>query len=178
MRAIIAVLALVILAAPLTAEAHGPKAIPTDPVLLEQYKAGLEAFYKEDYPVALAAWRPLAERETESSAAQLFLGFMYANGTGLTRDAAAAVKWYGRSAEQDNMVAQVRLALLYRSGAGVAADNAQAFFWATLAVRQESHVQKVAAALLEALAAEMTPAQIDEAARLADAWAATHRGAE
>ncbi len=76
------------------------------------------------------------------------------------------------------MVAQIRLGLLHRRGEGVAQDPVQAYLWASLAARQESHVQKLAQALQEALAAEMTPAQVDEAKRLADAWAETHRKAE
>ncbi|MDH3473193.1 MAG: sel1 repeat family protein [Rhodospirillales bacterium] len=170
--------ALLALALPLTAEAHGRKAVPSDPALLEQYRAGLSAYLKGDYASALEAWRPLAERETESSAVQLFLGFMHAGGQGLAKDPAAAAAWYRRAAEQDNMVAQIRLGLLHRRGEGVAQDPVQAYLWASLAARQESHVQKLAQALQEALAAEMTPAQVDEAKRLAGAWAETHSKAE
>jgi TPR repeat protein len=166
------------LALPLTAEAHGRKAVPSDPALLEQYRAALSAYINRDYATALESWRPLAERETESSAAQLFLGFMHAEGLGLAKDPAAAAAWYRRAAEQDNMLAQIRLGLLHRRGEGVAQDPVQAYLWASLAARQESHVQKVAQALQEALATEMTPVQVEEARQLADAWAEAHRKAE
>jgi TPR repeat protein len=170
--------ALFALALPLTAEAHGRKAVPSDPALLEQYRAGLSAYLNGDYATALEAWRPLAERQTESSAVQLFLGFMHAGGLGLAKDPAAAAGWYRRAAEQDNMVAQIRLGLLHRRGEGMAQDPVQAYLWASLAARQESHVQKLAQALQEALAAEMTPALVDEAKRLAGDWAETHSKAE
>jgi TPR repeat protein len=48
----------------------------------------LSAYLNRDYATALEAWQPLAKRETESSAAQLFLGFMYAKGLGLAQDPA------------------------------------------------------------------------------------------
>jgi TPR repeat protein len=174
--AILAVL--VALAVPLNAEAHGRKAVPSDPALFEQYQTGLTAYLNSDYGVALEAWRPLAERETESSAAQIFLGFMHARGLGLTQDPTAAAQWYGRAAKQDNVLAQIRLGFLYRRGEGVVQDPIQAYLWATLAARQESHLQTLAEALQETLAAKMTPAQIAEAERLADGWIETHRKAE
>jgi TPR repeat protein len=170
--------ALVALTSSLTAEAHGRKAVPSDPALFEQYEAGLAAYLNRDYAIALDVWRPLAERETESSAAQLFLGFMYAEGLGLAQDPAAAAEWYGRAAEQDNMLAQIRLGFMYRRGEGVDQDRIQAYLWAALAARQESHVQKVAQVLQESLAAEMTPVQIAEAERLAGVWIETHRKKE
>lgn len=179
MRKIFAILAVVVvLAVPLMAEGHGRKAVPSDPALSKQYQAGLKAYLQRDYATALAAWRPLAERETESSAAQLFLGFMHAKGLGLAPNLATAAKWYSRAAEQDNMVAQIRLSLMYRRGAGVDQDHIQAYLWAALAARQEGHVQKVAEVLQETLAAEMTPAQIAEAKRLASAWTETHKKTE
>jgi TPR repeat protein len=170
--------ALLALAVPLTADAHGRKAVPSDPVLLEQYRAGLAAYLNRDYAAALKNWRPLAERERESSAAQIFLGFMNAAGQGLAQDPAAAIAWYRRAAEQDDMLAQIKLGFMYRRGEGAARDPVQAYLWAGLAARRESHVQKVAQALQAALAAEMTPAQIAEAERLAGAWMTMHKKEE
>ncbi len=179
MRAVIAIsAALVAFAVPPTVEAHGRKAVPSDPVLLEQYQVGLGAFYSSEYAAALKAWRPLAERETESSAAQIFLGFIYETGLGRAKDPVAAAEWYGRAAEQDHMLAQIRLAFIHRRGEGAAQDHVQAYLWATLVARREGHLQGVAEALQEALAEDMTPARIAEARRLADAWVETHRRAE
>jgi TPR repeat protein len=168
------VAALVVLGVPLAADAHGRKAVPGDPALLAQYQAGLTAYLNSDYAAALEAWQPIAERKTESSAAQLFLGFIHATGQGSPPDPVAAAEWYGRSANQDNMVAQIRLALMYRRGDGVARDYVRAYLWATLAARWESHVQTVAGALRDALAKEMTPAQIAKAKGLAKAWVEPH----
>ena len=79
---------IVALAVPLAALAHGPKDMPDDPELLNQYRAGFAAYQKNDYAIALEKWRPLAKQG--SAAAQLFLGFMYANGHGVARDNAAS----------------------------------------------------------------------------------------
>jgi len=103
---------------------------------------------------------------------------MYATGLGVTRHPATAAEWYRRAAGQDHMLAQIRLGFMYRRGEGVARDLVQAYLWAALAARQESHLQKVADALRQALAAEMTPAQIAEAKRLAGVWVESHGKAE
>jgi TPR repeat protein len=161
------------------AEAHGRNAVPADPALRDQYEVGLAAYYNRDYAAALNAWRPLAQRKSENSAPQTFLGFMYATGQGVEQDPAAAAEWYRRAAMQDDMLAQVRLALLYRSGGeGAAQDHVQAFLWASLAARQESHLQTVAVELRDALAKEMTPQQIAEARSLTAAWIEQHSKAE
>jgi TPR repeat protein len=176
MIAILAMLAAV--GVPPALEAHGRKAVPDDPVLLEQYKAGLGAFYGNDYAAALEALQPVAERETGSSAAQIFLGFIYETGLGLAKDPILAADWYRRAAEQDNMLAQIRLALIYRRGEGAAPDHLRAYLWAPLAARREGHLQGVAEALRDSLAQDMTPVRIAEARTLADAWIETHSAAE
>ena len=99
-------------AVPLAALAHGPKDLPDDPKLLEQYKQGYAAYQRNEYAAALAKWRPLAEQG--SAAAQLFVGFMHASGQGVPKDGAKAAYWYREAAERDNMVGQVRLAGLIR----------------------------------------------------------------
>ncbi len=171
-------IAILAVAVPAAALAHGRDAVPSDAAGLEQYRTGLAAYLKGDYASALKHWRPLAERQKESSAAQLFIGFMYANGQGVAKDATTAGDWYRRAAEQDHALAQLRLAFLYRRGEGVAPDRVRAYLWAGLAARQEGHTQKPAQALQELLAAEMTPAQIAEAKRLLAAWVELHRKAE
>lgn len=152
------------LAVPPVALAHGPDAIPDDPELLRQYQTGFQANQQGDYATALAKWVPLAEQG--SSAAQLFVGFMYENGQGMPKDEAAAASWYGESAERDNMVAQVRLAIIYRDGRGVPKDRVRALFWASMAARTENHMQKIAAALQGNLKAGMTAEEIAASERL------------
>lgn len=161
------------LALPLSGLAHGPKDLPDDPQLMVQYKEGYAAYQQDDYTTALGKWRPLAEQG--GSAAQLFLGFMHANGQGVRRNEAQAVYWYGEAAERDNSVAQVRLALMYRDGAGVAADRVKALFWVKMAGRSESHMQKIAQAIERTLEANMTPEDIAAAEELFHAQSTKHQ---
>ncbi len=152
--------------------AHGPKDLPDDPKLLNQYKEAYAAYQQSDYATALAKWRPLAEQG--SSAAQLFFGFMHANGQGVPKDDARAVYWYSEAAERDNMVAQVRLAIMYRDGSGTKIDRPKALFWARMAGRSENHMQKVAQALQRSLEAAMTADEIAAAEELFHAQSRKH----
>jgi len=154
------------------AQAHDP-GMPRDSSLLAIYQAGLAAYQKQDYAAALKEWQPIAA--SGSSAAQLFLGFMYANGQGVAQDTAAAANWYRRAAEQDNMLAQLRLSMLYSQGQGMRQDRVQAFLWASLAARDRKHLGNVAAVLGEALEKDMTPAQISQAEQLERDWLAKHK---
>jgi TPR repeat protein len=176
--AFVAITALAPLAFSHLADAHGRDAVPDEPEALAQYRAGLAAYYNNDYAAALEAWGPIAERRSGSSAAQLFLGFIHAAGLGVEQDFAIAAKWYRRAAEQDLALAQIRLAMAYRRGEGVERDPVQAYAWAALAAREEGHLQGFAGALREALAQEMTPEQVAQAKRLVADLAAAHRDGE
>jgi TPR repeat protein len=154
------------------AQAHDP-GVPRDSSLLAQYRAGLAAYRKQDYVAALKEWRLIGE--SGSSAAQLFLGFIYANGQGVARDTAAAADWYRRAAEQGNMLAQLRLGILYHRGEGVPQDPAKAHLWASLAARDRKHLGGVANALREVLEKDMTPAQVSQAEQLEREWLKEHK---
>ncbi len=158
---------LLALAVPAAALAHSPQ-VPRDPEQLARYQAGLAAYYNRDYATALKEWRPIAEQG--NSAAQLFLGFLHANGQGVARDEGAAADWYRRAAEQDNMLAQIRLAMIYGRGQGVRRDPVAAHLWASLAARDEKHLKNVALAFRKALEGDMTPEQVAEAERRMQAW--------
>ena len=160
------------LALPLVALAHGPGELPNDPKLLKQYAEAYEAYQQDDYAAALVKWRPLAKQG--SSAAQLFIGFMYANGQGVPKNPAAASKWYGEAAERDNVIAQVKLALMYRDGRGVPVSRVKALYLIKQAAREKGHMQKIAQVLQQSLENAMTKKEIDAAARLSAEEAASH----
>ncbi|UCH75280.1 MAG: sel1 repeat family protein [Rhodospirillales bacterium] len=155
-----------------TAVAHGPKDLPDDPNLLEQYRQGHTAYRNDDYAAAQRHWQPLADQG--SSAAQLFLGFMHANGQGVPKDGEKAAYWYAEAAERDNAVAQIRLALIYRDGSGVAVDRVKALFWAKMAGRAENHMQKIGQALQRSLEEIMTREEIAAAEEMFDAQSKEH----
>lgn len=67
---------------------------------------------------------------------QFDLGWMYANGSGLSKDDKEAVKWYRKAAEQGNAAAQSNLGLMYANGRGVLKDDSEAYRWYLKAASQ------------------------------------------
>ena len=61
--------------------------------------------------------------------AQNCIGFIYAEGRGVTKDDAKAVEWYQKSAAQGNACGQCNLGLMYADGRGVLEDDATAVEW-------------------------------------------------
>jgi TPR repeat protein len=122
-----------------------------------------------DYTTALRLYRPLAEQG--DAKAQYELGGMYDSGHGVPQDYVEAAKWYRRAADQGFTDAQDALARMYFNGWGVPKDYVQAHMWANLAASRFSGAGfNVEAGLRDNIAAEMTPAQIADAQRLAREW--------
>src|SRR5437879_2992662 len=57
--------------------------------------------------------------ETGDARAQFRLGFCYANGQGVEKDSAEAVKWFRKAADQNDAPAQSFLGFCYSNGEGV-----------------------------------------------------------
>ena len=64
-----------------------------------------------------------------NAGAQYALGRKYANGQGVPKDDAEAVKWYRKAADQGNSWAQYALGWMYDNGRGVPKDDAEAVKW-------------------------------------------------
>ena len=94
-------------------------------------------------------------------------GVMYSEGLGVPQDFAEAVKWFRMAAEQGFAIAQNYLGVMYAEGLGVRQDYVQAHLWFNLAAAQG--IEK-ARKNRDIAAARMTPAQINEAQRLAREW--------
>ncbi|MEG1788763.1 MAG: tetratricopeptide repeat protein, partial [Kiritimatiellia bacterium] len=60
----------------------------------------------------------------------------YANGEGVARDEAEAVKWYRMAAAQGYAAAQYNLGVCYAKGEGVARDTVEAVKWYRKAAEQ------------------------------------------
>lgn len=69
--------------------------------------------------------------------AQNELGWRYGNGLGTTKDPAAAILWFRKSADQGFPNAQRHLGLAYLFGDGMAEDPVTAVRWLTLSAKQE-----------------------------------------
>ena len=104
------------------------------PLVAADLRAGLDAYERGDYATALTELRPLAEQG--DPAAQLNLGLMYANGSGVPQDYAEAVKWYRLTAEQGHVEAQFTLGVLYGRGLGVPQNYVEAAKWFRRAAEQ------------------------------------------
>jgi len=102
--------------------------------LMQQWKAGVEAYKIRDYETAYEIWRPLAYLGL--APAQSLLGLMYSRGQGVAQDYAEAARWYRLSAEQGDAEAQLLLGVMYEKGQGVAQDYAEAARWYRLSAEQ------------------------------------------
>jgi TPR repeat protein len=99
--------------------------------------------------------------------AQYNLGTLYLNGGGVPKDYQQALRWFRMAADQGEALAQTKIGIMYDDGQGVPHDFVQAHKWYNLAA---TNGDKPAAELRDAIAKQMTPAQIAEAQQLAREW--------
>ena len=99
--------------------------------------------------------------------AQVNLGTLYLHGDGPPQSAHMALFWFERAAAQGDALAFAKLGRMYERGQGAPQDFIQAQMWYTLS---SAHGEQRAAEARDALAKQMTPAQIAEAERLARKW--------
>jgi len=122
------------------------------------YKAGEDAYNRGDFATALREWRPLAEQGDAS--AQVNLGTLYVNGQGVSEDYQQALYWFRLAAKQGNAMALTKLGLMYEHGKGVPLDVVLAQKWYILGA---ANGDKLGAEHRDALAKQMTPAQMFQA---------------
>jgi uncharacterized protein len=82
---------------------------------------------KTDSARAVASCHRLADQGIAT--AQLGLGLMYFNGSGVPQDYAAAMMWDRKAAEQGNADAQYMGGFMYAFGKGVPQDDVAAMMW-------------------------------------------------
>ncbi len=121
-----------------------------------------------------AKWFRLAA-ERRDAVAQFNLGVMYSEGQGVPQDHAKAVHYYRLAAEQGNPQAQYNLGLSYADGDdGGKRDLVAAHMWFNLAAARfaasDARGRNLAISSREAVALQMTPAQLGQAQRLAREW--------
>lgn len=139
------------------------RAAPSGEVPAQAYETKADAF-RRLLPRALGG----------DAAAQFQLGRAYVAGPRRPEDYAEAVHWFRAAAQRGHPRAQSDLAVLYGKGLGVPLDYVRAYAWFDVAATGFAHGwrREQALELRDMLAAFMTPAQRDEAGRLADAWKA------
>jgi len=119
---------------------------------------------KKSYKEAGVWYRKAAE--LGYSTAQYNLGIMYEYGQTVEEDPAKAMALYLKAAEQGEAAAQFAIGLMYDKGTGVDKDLSQAYMWWQIAGDGHPH----AIHNRDSVAEEMTPLQISEGKRLAQAW--------
>ena len=102
--------------------------------------------------------------ESGDATAQFNLGLMYANGEGVPKDDAEAVRWYRLAADQGLAPAQFNLGLMYAIGEGVPKDLVQAHAWLNIAGASGLEEAKKALPIVEK---QMNSEQKAEAMKLA-----------
>ena len=118
-----------------------------------------------DTPKVTPAVAALHEQAKEGSAiAQSNLGAMYANGDGVPKDYAEAIKWFRMAADLGNANAQNERGLMYGNGTGVPKDLVQAHAWLNIAGANGHEEAKKS---LEIAENQMTSEQKAEAMKLA-----------
>jgi TPR repeat protein len=136
---------------------------------LAQYNLGMLYRKGRGVPqddVQARQWYAKAAAQGQAKA-QFNLGTLYFNGEGVPKDYPQALRWFRLAADQGEAVAQTKIAIMYDEGQGVSQDLVQAYKWYSLAA---TNGDKPAAELRDALAKQMTPAQIAEAQKLAREW--------
>ena len=136
------------------------KAIELKPDDAEAYvNRGVAKLAKGDADAAIVDFTKALELKPDDAIGHYFLGFCYANGEGVKKDAVEAVRMYRQAAEQNLAQAQWRLGLCYYKGEGVTRDAVEAYAWFSLAARTDSE----AARNRDLLEKELTPQQFKAA---------------
>lgn len=135
--------------------------------LAQLYDAGRGV--DEDDVRAAELYRAAAEQGHVG--AQVNLGRMYSDGRGVPQSDAEALAWYQSAADEGHPFAQFNLARMYASGAGVGRDDVTAYMWYNLAAGDLTGDERTLATEAAArLAQRMSPVEIADAHRRAEAW--------
>uniref|UniRef100_A0A9E8CQ97 Sel1 repeat family protein n=1 Tax=Bosea sp. NBC_00436 TaxID=2969620 RepID=A0A9E8CQ97_9HYPH len=106
----------------------------TDGDIAARMAEATAAVERGDHPAALAIWGPLAHAGI--GRAQNNIGACFAEGLGVERDPALALRWLSLAAESGDPVGQRNLAALHFKGEGVAQSDAEAMRLYRLAAEQ------------------------------------------
>ena len=110
------------------------------------------------------AWMYRINAQKGDAAAQNSLGVIYQGGQGVAQDYQEALKWYRLAAAQGNGDAQYNLGVMYASEQGVPRDYVRSHMWISIS-QSKGAVDE--GKVLQAVAAKMTPNQVETALRLA-----------
>lgn len=130
--------------------------VPTSSVLAGTLERAVELAAHGNFAPAFCLIKPLADGG--NAEAQYHLGWMYANGEGMSIDDERAVSYWHRAAQSGHAEAQYRLAIAYLNGEGTRKNMAQAVKWLGHLMR---HGEEDARDLLAQLFREREPVVVD-----------------
>jgi len=114
-----------------TNQQKAAKEITTPPIqkdlITNSYDEAVRCYNQKEYGNALVLFKLKAAQGNAN--AQYYLGVMYQNGNGVTKDDKLAVFWYQKAADQGVASAQANLGFMYQNGNGIAKDYKLAVFW-------------------------------------------------
>jgi TPR repeat protein len=120
-----------------------------------------------------AKWFRLAADQGHGFAQESLAG-LYWSGAGVRQDYTEAAKWYRNAADQGLSCSQLQLGQMYQDSQGFTKNNVLAYMWMNLASTYELGIgtdcSRSAVTSRSAIAAKMTPGQINEAQRLTREW--------
>lgn len=119
----------------------------------------------QDFAAAAQWYRKAADQGF--APAQNALGLMYEAGVGVDKDLGQAAGWYRKAAEQNDEHGLNNLGTLYAQGEGVELNHVLAFMLFNLAAAQGN---ETAIDNWRAVGARLSPEQLAEGERLAQAW--------
>ena len=131
----------------------------------EDALAAKAAYARGDFAAAVKLYRRAADQGHADAANSLAI--MYFRGNGVPYDDTEAARWFLRAAELGDANAQRNIGNAYRFGQGMPKNEVLALMWFNLAI---AHGNKRAAEDRDAVARDLTAAQIVEAQKLTDAW--------
>ena len=100
----------------------------------KRFLLGYKAYLKKEFKNAFFHWKPLTEAGDMN--AQYFIGIMYLNGQGTSKNWVEAARWFQASAEQGDVGAQYLFGEMNLKGMGLIKDFRKAGSWFTKAAEQ------------------------------------------
>lgn len=127
-----------------------------------------EAYVNGNFPRAVPVFARLAE--LGHPVAEWLMGNVYFFGQGIPKDYAKAHAMFEAAANQGYFAAFAPTAQMYLQGLGVPAEPAKAYYWYNIAAAQlpDSAERNDMMERREAVAAQMTPAQVEAAQKRAN----------
>lgn len=119
----------------------------------------------QDFAEALRWYRKAADQGHAEG--EFRVGAIYSDGLTVQQDQVEAVRWFRMAAVQGHPQAQLALGVKYELGQGVQQDYVAAHMWFALAAAQGN---QLAVWTRDDIAAQMTPAQIAQAQKMAHDW--------